>query len=221
MTPFLLCVTPLPNMRSNIATWAVPTSLLPAVAAEMRAELEPESFDPLFQGQQLETTYFDTAGYDLRRARLRKDRYLTLRVRCYKSSERRGLAPPEYTYAVSAKTEAEKWRQEIDEATAEAVLRGEKPIRDLLPPNLLARLLEITNLELVPVVAVCCRRYAVEDDQDRLTLDCCVYTDRAKQLGYGVLEYKSTNPDETPPGCLIRLGLRPLKLSKFLWATEA
>jgi len=64
---------PLPDMRSNIATWAIPTSLLPAVAAEMRAELDPESFDPLFQGQQLETTYFDTAGYDLRRARLRKD----------------------------------------------------------------------------------------------------------------------------------------------------
>jgi hypothetical protein len=62
--------------------------------------------------------------------------------------------------------------------------------------------------------------YAVEDDQDRLTLDCCVHTDRAKQLGYGVLEFKSTQPDETPPCRLIGLGLRPLKLLKFLWATE-
>jgi hypothetical protein len=72
----------------------------------------------------------------------------------------------------------------------------------------------------VPVVTVFCRRYAVEDDQDRLTLDCCVYTDRHKHLTYGVLEYKSTNRKAAPPGRLTRLGLRPLKLSKFLWATE-
>jgi hypothetical protein len=74
--------------------------------------------------------------------------------------------------------------------------------------------------ELVPVVTVCCHRYAVEDDQDRLTLDCCVRTDRDKQLSYGVLAYKSTQPDETTRGRLIGLRLRPLKLSKFLSATE-
>jgi hypothetical protein len=67
---------------------------------------------------------------------------------------------------------------------------------------------------------VLCRRYAVEDDQDRMTLDCCVYTDRNKHLGYGVLEYKSSNRKAAPPGRLTRLGLRPLKLSKFLWATQ-
>jgi hypothetical protein len=72
----------------------------------------------------------------------------------------------------------------------------------------------------LPVVTVYCRRYAVEDDQDRLTLDCCVHTDRGKELGYGVLEFKSTQPDESPPGRLVRPALRPLKLSKFLWATE-
>jgi hypothetical protein len=60
----------------------------------------------------------------------------------------------------------------------------------------------------------------VEDDQDRLTLDCWVYTDRYKHLAYGVLEYKSTDRQAAPPGRLTRLRLRPLKLSKFLWATE-
>jgi hypothetical protein len=95
----------------------------------------------------------------------------------------------------------------------EAVLRG----------NVYSGMTATTGVgadELVTVVTVCCRRYAVEDDQDRHTLDCCVYTDRADHLGYGVLEYKSTQPDATPPGRLARLGLRPLKLSKYLWETE-
>jgi hypothetical protein len=67
------------------------------------------------------------------------------------------------------------------------------------------------------VVSVFCRRYAAEDDQDRLTLDCCVYTDRHKHLSYGVPEYKSPNRKPAPPGRLTRLGLRRLKLSIFLW----
>jgi hypothetical protein len=44
--------------------------------------------------------------------------------------------------------------------------------------------------------------------------------DHDKRLGYGVLEYKSTNRKAAAPGRLTRLGLCPLKLSKFLWATE-
>jgi hypothetical protein len=44
--------------------------------------------------------------------------------------------------------------------------------------------------------------------------------DRHKPFRYGVLEYKSTNGKAAPPGCLTRLGLRPLKLSKFLWTTD-
>jgi hypothetical protein len=96
---------------------------------------------------------------------------------------------------------------------------GASPAADL-PAHLQARVTELGAEELVPFVIDCCRRYAVEDDQDRLTFDCCVHTDRAKHLGYGVLEFKSTKPDETPPGRLTRLRLRPLKLPKFLWATE-
>ena len=107
-----------------------------------------------------------------------------------------------------------------DQATAEAVLRGEKPIRDLLPPNLLARLLEITDDELVPVVTVCCRRYAVEDKDRRLTLDCEVETDCGKCLPAAVLEFKAIDKEEPPPGRLARLPMRPIKLSKFLWAAE-
>lgn len=207
---------PLPaeSLRKNLATWAVPTDMLPAVANVLHDLLPNEPFDPNFRGQALETTYFDTAAYDLRKARLLKGRYLTLRIRCYESPD------GDYTYALSAKTESEKYRAELTPGHAELLLAGgASPVADL-PAHLRARLTELGADELMPVVTVCCRRYAVEDDQDRLTLDCCVYTDRAKHLGYGVLEYKSTNPDATPPGRLTRLGLRPLKLSKFLWATE-
>ena len=69
--------------------------------------------------------------------------------------------------------------------------------RDALP-HLRARLTELGGNTLMPVVTVFCRRYAVEDDQDRLRLDCCVTTDRHKHLGYGVLEYKSTNRKAAP-----------------------
>ena len=173
-----------------------------------------EPFDPNFRGQALETTYFDTAAYDLRKARLSKSRYLTLRIRCYESPD------GDYSYALSAKTESEKYRAELTSGHAELLLYGGTTPAADLPDHLQARLTELGADALVPVVTVCCRRYAVDDDQDRLTLDCCVTTDRARHLGYGVLEFKSTNPDATPPGRLARLGLRPLKLSKFLWATE-
>jgi hypothetical protein len=141
----------------------------------------------------------------------------------------------EETYALSAKTESEKFRLEIPPAHAHNLLAGTAPIAADLPPHLRARLTELganTPLKpqgessspgenaLVPVVTVFCRRYAVEDDQDRLTLDVCVHTDRHKHLGYGVLEYKCSNRETAPAGRLTRLGLRPLKLSKFLWGTE-
>jgi hypothetical protein len=38
-------------------------------------------------------------------------------------------------------------------------------------------------------------------------------------LPHAVLEFKSIRPDE-PPDALAPLHLRPIKLSKFLWATE-
>ncbi len=91
---------------------------------------------------------------------------------------------------------------------------------DLLPAELLARLLELAADEfLVPCVTVGCRRYAVEDATDRFTLDVDVHTDNGKQLPAAVLEYKSTQQADPPSG-LAALGLRPIKLSKFLWSTE-
>jgi hypothetical protein len=76
---------------------------------------------------------------------------------------------------------------------------------------LLARLLELAVVSpVLPVACVQCHRYAVEDDQDRLTLD---------TLPHAVLEFKSTKP-EKPPDALAALHLRLIKLSKFLWATE-
>jgi hypothetical protein len=71
-----------------------------------------------------------------------------------------------------------------------------------------------------PVAWVQCHRYAVEDDQDRrLTLDTQVRTDPGKTLSHAVLECKSSHPDK-PPDALAALHLRPITLSKFLWATE-
>ena len=72
----------------------------------------------------------------------------------------------------------------------------------------------------MPVVTVCCRRYAVEDADRRLTLDCDVKTDLGESLPAAVLEFKAFDKEEPPPGRLARLPMRPIKLSKFLWATE-
>jgi hypothetical protein len=205
-----------PDLRSNLATWAVPVRLLPAVSGVLHDVLPNEVFDPHFRGQFLETTYFDTQDLRLRKARLRKDRYLTLRLRCY----------PGEVYALSAKTEGEKARVEVDPAHAEAVLDGRKPLEDMvarhLPAHFLARLAEIAgDANLQPVVTVCCRRYAVEDDEERYTLDVCVATDLGKKLPFAVLEYKSMRKDDAPPNALITIPIRPIKLSKFIWATEA
>jgi inorganic triphosphatase YgiF len=207
---------PLPtaNLRRNLGTWAVPTAALPRVAVTLRDALPPEAYDPGFDGQRLETAYFDTPGFDLRKARRRGERYLTLRLRCYGQNE---------TYALSAKTEDEKWRHELPAAVALALLDNQAPpevLPRLLPGNLLARLQELVgDAEVVPIVRVCCTRYAVEDDADRLTLDVGVATDTGKCLAAHVLEFKSTEAAALPPGAVGALGLRPVKLSKFLWAT--
>jgi hypothetical protein len=50
---------PLPaeNLRTNLATWAVPIDALPAVANVLHDFLPNEPFDSNFRGQHLETTY--------------------------------------------------------------------------------------------------------------------------------------------------------------------
>lgn len=208
---------PTQDLRSNRATWAVPLVGVPALTSVMLDSLPPEPYDPAFRGQALETTYFDTPDFRLRQARRRGDRYLTLRIRCYQAP---GAAE---RYALSAKTEDQKVRMMIDPDRAEQLLQNgpiTRRLAALLPADLLARLLGlIGDRPLVPIVTVCARRYAVEDEVDRLTLDLAVHTDSGKCLDAGVLEFKSTAPDALPPGPLAGLSLRPIKISKFLWST--
>jgi hypothetical protein len=207
---------PAPDLRANVATWAVPGRRLPAVGCLLPQLLPAEQFDPSFLGQHLRTAYFDTQGLALRRARRRGGQYLTLRLRCYQAEGRTE------GYALSAKTEADKWRTELDADTAAAVLASPALfLPTLLPVNLLARLNGLAGEEALMVAAVVrCTRYAVEDATDRLTLDVDVSTDAGKGLPFGVLEFKCTDPTAPLPRSLQGLGLRPLKLSKFLWATE-
>jgi hypothetical protein len=209
-------VTPLPasSLRQNIATWAVPAWHLPAVAHVLHDALPNEPWDPHFLGQRLETTYFDTPAFALRKARQKNNRYLTLRIRCYRSPDGGEL------YALSAKTESEKWRVELAPQKAEMLLGAPALLVEELPGHLLARWQEMAGEdELVAVVTICCRRYAVEDSEDRFTLDVAVATDTGRCLPFGVLEYKSTDGEARPSVPLLSIGLRPIKLSKFLWAT--
>jgi hypothetical protein len=191
----------------------VPTHRVPVVTALMLDSLPAEQYDPKFLGQKLQTVYFDDADYTLRKARAAKGRYLTLRVRCYE------LPRQAEVYAISAKTESEKWRVETTPALAHGILAGTIDLAAQLPAHLAARLNELSAGALVPVVRVRCTRFAVEDDTDRMTLDLCVDTDRHTQLPFGVLEYKSAGPD-TIYGRIAALRLAPVKFSKFLWATE-
>lgn len=203
-------------LRRNIATWAVAAVQLPSVAHFLHDALPNEAWDPHFLGQDLETIYFDTRDFTLRRIRRQGDRYLTLRLRCYQAVQ----GGPE-VYAMSGKTEAEKWRQEIDPGTAHAIQDNPGLIAGWLPPNLLARYQGLIGEEpLLGVVSVCCRRFAVEDDRERYTLDVGIHTDTGKRLPSAVLEYKSADPGSLTPAPLAAIGLRPLKLSKFLWATD-
>jgi hypothetical protein len=217
LTPSLLAVPSLPaaDLRSNLATWAVPNGLVPAVAARMRDLLPAEFYDLDFRGQVLQTTYFDTLDLDLRRARKKGERYLTLRIRQY--GEGCNAA-----YALSAKTESEKFRTVLDPETAERLLDDLDPgLLWRLSPNLMDRLDElIGKAGLIPAATVHARRFAVEDDRDRLTLDCDVHTGAGKSLPLSVLEFKSADKGADLPDAVTTLRLPPVKLSKFLWATE-
>jgi hypothetical protein len=207
---------PAPDLRSNLGTWAVVAHDLPAVGAAMVRAFSAEPFDPDFRGQDLTTTYFDTPRFDLRRARRKGDRYLTLRLRCYQAPD------GSETYALSAKTESQKFRRELDPRRAGQLLNGDGiAFGDLLPPDLVARLADLAGGAPVRgVVAVMCRRYAAEEDEHRLTLDVHVRTDTGLRLLFAVLEFKALDTSSPPPDFVARLGLRPLKLSKFLWSTN-
>ncbi len=201
-------------IRRGAGTWAVSDYQLPAVAHFLHDILPNEPYDPHFFGQWMETTYFDTEDFVLRRARRKGQMYLVLRLRCYQDDQGSEI------YLLSGKTESEKWRQQIDARTAEAIGADPDALVPFLPPNLLARFQGLVGEEqLVGVVKVCCRRYAVESRADRYTLDVGVATDTGKRLGMNVLEFKSTDSSAQPPGNLLAIGLRPVKLSKFLWAT--
>jgi hypothetical protein len=213
---------PLPatDLRSNVGTWAVSSEQLPALTRQMLDVLSQEKFDPEFRGQYLQTTYFDTKSFALRKARVKGKKYVTLRIRCY--------APVAYAsgseggvYAISAKTESQKFRQEIDSDYAESLLcSGIEPssLGGILASDLIARITDLSEGEcLEPVVTLCFRRYAVEDNQHRLTLDTDIKSDTGRCYPSHVLEQKSTNKLSAP---LISLPLRPIKLSKFLWATS-
>jgi hypothetical protein len=204
---------PAPDIRSNLGTWAVPGCRVPAVAAAMLGSYPAEPFDPKFQGQRLGTTYFDTQSFALRKARLKGQRYLVIRLRCYQPSDR---------YALSVKTENQKFRSPLASEAAEVLLQSRPPdFLPLLPADLQARLLELVgDDEVMPVVSVGCTRYAVENGQDRFTLDVDVAADTGRCLPAGVLEFKSTRKNASPPDELLALNLRPIKLSKFLWATD-
>jgi hypothetical protein len=192
---------PANDLRSNLGTWAVADEALPALARSLLT-LPTERFDRDFNGQCLVTTYYDTKDFALRKTRQNKSKYITVRVRSYDGQ----------TFALSAKTESEKFRIAI---TPESAQDPDWP--KLLPGNLLARLVELIGDEpLVPVVAVCFRRFAVEDAVNRFTLDIGITTDTGKRFPTNVLEFKSTKKDPPP----IKICFRPIKLSKFLWATS-
>jgi hypothetical protein len=211
------------DQRRNIATWAVPCWAVPAVAGVMVEVLDPEPYDAQFMGQYLQTTYFDTQSQALRQARLPKQRYITLRLRAYGMSQGAGRDYQVQEYALTAKTSEGKFRQEVSPAVAKQLLADPTPelLGQILPPDLFAILLDLVGDEdLWPCVTVCSQRYATEDAERRLTLDLCVRTDTGKELPYGVLEFKSTKTTDPPPGGLPTPGLRPIKMSKFLWATD-
>jgi hypothetical protein len=214
---------PASPLRNNLSTWSVPTWAMPAVACQMLDALPPEPFDPNFQGQALATTYFDTAGRCLRQARAPKKDYVTLRLRSYCPAAAAGGLAAKPIFALSAKTQDAKMRIDVSSAVAGALLGGpdSELLAQLLPADLFARLLALIGDEpLVPVVAVRSTRYAVEDDNLRLTLDTQVRSDTGRRLPFHVLEFKAVHGQPAPPGRLPTPGLRPLKLSKFLWSTD-
>jgi hypothetical protein len=184
----------------------------------MVSALPTESFDANFEGQYLETTYFDTKDFDLFKARYKgKKKYLTIRIRCYSPPYTPG-SPRQYgdeAYALSVKTDDQKFRVALATTLAESMLGSSSyDFSDVLPADLVARLLDLGDAVLQQAVTICCRRYAVENDKQRLTLDTDIRASNGKRYPANVLEYKSTR-DEPPP--LVICG-SPIKLSKFLWS---
>ena len=212
---------PVTDLRNNVGTWAVPNFQLPALTKQMLDALPPEAFDPEFRGQYLQTTYFDTPSFALRKARVRGVKYVTVRIRCYTPSQGAGLVYPDGVYAISAKTESQKFRREIPSEQAEALLRGgitPASLVGIMAPDLIARLADLSEGKtLQPVVTLCFNRFAVEDGKHRLTLDVDIRSDTGRRYAANVLEQKSIDKDSTP---LVTLPLRPIKLSKFLWSTQ-
>jgi hypothetical protein len=213
---------PATDLRSNVGTWSVADRQLPALTKQMLDILEPERYDPSFAGQYLETTYFDTRDFALRKARAKGKKYITIRIRCYSRPQTAGSQYSEPVYAISAKTESKKVRNQIDAEIAEALLGmggvEANNLAGLLPADVIARVAEISRGEpLVPVVTLCFHRFAVEDDSHRLTLDVNIHSDTGRRYPSHVLEQKSTSHEAAR---LISLPLRPIKLSKFLWSTS-
>ncbi len=189
------------------------------------------STDSIFRP--LQTTYFDTKSFKLRKARVKGSKYVTIRIRCYaRGANATPLAKDAYAsgsesgssaevYAISAKTENQKFRQEIDSEYAESLLQSgivPSALVGIMAPDLIARVADLSEGEsLDPVVSLCFHRYAVEDSQHRLTLDTDIESDTGRSYPSHVLEQKSTNKQSSP---LIALPLRPIKLSKFLWSTQ-
>jgi hypothetical protein len=213
-------------LRTNIGTWLVPDHVLPFLSRYMTTSLPPESFDQDFHGQWLRTTYFEDSGFRLLKARKEGEQYLTLRIREYPAGHALSDATqPEPAFYLSAKTESRKFRVEISSAEVaqhylhDGLAQGD--LEMLLPPDLLARAYGLTDTaaRLVPVVGVTCRRYAVENEMDRLTLDVSIASDRGKALAQSVLEHKQTEETTSSPHPEA-LGLRPVKLSKFLWSLK-
>lgn len=217
---------PATDLRQNVLTLAVPQARLPMVGFGMRSLLPAEDFDPGFVGQYLQTTYFDTQAGDLRQARKKKKKYLTLRIRCYAPVQRPGSNYQEFTYALSLKTEDGKFRTTLNSGTAEYMIQqGVSDSSDLagkVPGAFLARYLDLVGDQpLIPVVTVCFVRYAVESTTDRLTLDTGIATSTGKCFPTNVLEVKTTSRPYEPLPAVTEWALSPIKLSKFLWATNA
>jgi hypothetical protein len=220
---------PATDLRVNVLTLAVPNERLASVGYCMRSLLPAEEYDPGFQGQYLQTTYLDTPCLKLRKVRLKKRKYLTLRVRSYAPTRPPGRNNPDGVYALSAKSEAGKFRAQLPDADAEALLRpGASNTLDLLahylPADLLARLYDLVGdcdccSTLAPAVTVTQTRYAVESTTDRITLDCGIATSNGKVFPSSILEVKTTAKPYEPPDAVLKWGFSPIKVSKFLWST--
>src|SRR5260370_16501743 len=113
---------PATDLRSNVGTWSVADWQLPALTKQMLDVLQPERYDPSFAGQYLETTYFDTRDFALRKARVKGKKYITIRIRCYSPTRTAGGQYSEPVYAISAKTEPKKVRNQIHADIAEPLL---------------------------------------------------------------------------------------------------